>query len=434
MRKRPLACLPVLGLTLHLLRYNAVRVQRFRPSMSPSQLSHAARSTDAAYDIPTPRPVLTLHIGPPKTGSTTLQCTLERLRHELEADNIVYVGRPECPSTNIEIEHKREFRAFEQALVTGYDCQQQLNGIEQVIVQNQSYPLPACWDEFVSKLEQYHHDGKHIIFSDEAMANRIARTRQYRPALPYPWKALKATLERMGWDVRILLVHRPLYDYLPSVYIEQYKDGPNKRRLRQWFGGGEHCPAQGGREVPVPFRSDTGEITIARLLEPHQTLFPTPAQVYELSQSNGFTTVLVDMMDKYPSTSRSAPDEKDLDFIGHIVCNELPGTVHTCKSLLSQANDSDTRDEDTPLSISTKQLNPSLSLNYDFIAVEACRRGLINGTEVGRDVARRAIQERQEGELKLSANDFPLICPDEATTEKILVASLEHERRISKGD
>ena len=431
MRKRSLAFLPVLGLTLRI----AVLVQQFRSSSSPSQpnLTTSTSSADAAYDIPTaPRPVLTLHIGPPKTGSTTLQCTLESHRHNLEADNVVYVGRPECPSANIGIEHKREFRVFEQALVTGYDCQQQLNDNEQDIVQNRSYPLPACWDEFVSKLEQYHHDGKQFIFSDEAMANRIARTRQYRPGLPYPWKALKVTLERIGWDVRILLVHRPLYDYLPSVYIEQYKDGPNKRRLRQWFGGGEHCPAQGGREVPLPFRSDTGEITIARLLEPHHTLFPIPAQVYELSQSNGYTTILVDMMDKFPST-RSAPNGKDLDFIGHIVCNELPGTVSTCKSLLSQANDSNIRDEDTPLYISTRQLNPSLSLNYDFIAVEACRRGLINGTEVGRDVARRAVQERQEGELKLSANDFPLICPGETTTEKILVASLEHERRIRKG-
>jgi len=270
------------------------------------------------------------------------------------------------------------------------------------------------------------------------MANRIARTRQYRPALPYPWKALKLTLERMGWDVRILLVHRPLYDYLPSVYIEHYKDGPNKRRLRQWFGGGEHCPSQGGREVPLPFRSDTDEITIARLLEQHQTLFPTPAQVYELSQSHGFTATVVNMTGKFPAT-RSVPDGKDLDFIQHIVCNELPGTVHACKTLLIQANVIDIRersDEDagTHLNNSTPtQLNPSLSLNYDFVAVDACQSGLINGSKVGRDVARRAIRERQERDLQLSATDFPLICPDEITTEKILVASLEHERRIRKG-
>ena len=43
----------------------------------------------------------------------------------------------------------------------------------------------------------------------------------------------------MGWGVNILIVHRPLFDYLYSVYVEQYKYGPAKVRLRRWFNDGD---------------------------------------------------------------------------------------------------------------------------------------------------------------------------------------------------
>ena len=58
--------------------------------------------TDAEteMEIQTNKPTLIIHIGPPKTGSTTLQCTLESLRPQLEKDNIVYIGRPECTNAN----------------------------------------------------------------------------------------------------------------------------------------------------------------------------------------------------------------------------------------------------------------------------------------------------------------------------------------------
>ena len=55
---------------------------------------------------------------------------------------------------------------------------------------------------------------------------------------------------------------------------------------------------------------------------------------------------------------------------------------------------------------------------------------VINCTLTPRDTARRAIQRRQEQDLVLSVNDFPLSCPDDETLHYILHSSLEHERRI----
>ena len=384
----------------------------------------------------TQQPVFILHVGPPKTGSTTLQCTLESLRQELDKDSIAYIGRPECPGQYIDRKHKREFEVFASSLVVGYDCQKQMNVFEEQhddaertrgILHEHDVTWPTCWNDFLQHLDTYRQAGKNIVFSDEAMSNRLVRAKKYRPDLPYPWKALKSSLERMGWDVRILLVHRPLYDFLPSVYVEQYKDGPNKVRLRRWFRGdgrSSTCPQDGGREVPQPFATQTSEITIARLLVKGQTLYPTPAQVYELSRERNFTTILVDITKHF-----SRPNGQVLSSIQHIICDKIPGTLHTCKAMLEEKNSTDEENQKERAQ-KPKQLNPSLSLHYDFIAVEACQRGLLNGTTVRRDVARRAIQRRQEQDAGLSPNDFPLICPDDKTLGDILQQSLEHERRL----
>ena len=408
------------------------------------------------------RPIFILHVGPPKTGSTTLQCTLESLRRELDEDGLAYIGRPECASMGIDVDprNKREFHKLESVLVTGYDCQRKMNEWEQQNKQEINVNVssaaaimptstvqpawPSCWQEFLQHLEAHLREGKnHVMFSDEAMANRLTRSSKYKPSLPYPWRTLRTSLEQRGWDVRILLVHRPLYDYLPSVYVEQYKYGPNKVKLQRWFGGddssgdggvgassstGSTCPQQGGRKVPRPFDTDTKEITIARLIEEGQALYPKPAQVFKLCQKHGFKTMLVDMMESFDSPNRR---NNKVDFIQHIVCNVLPGTSRTCRALLDGADE--VKIEDGQTEGKAPHLNPSLPLAYDFIAVEACQRGLLNGIKVERDVARRAIQRHQEYDLGLSAIDFPLICPDNETMAKILQLSIAQERELRMG-
>lgn len=398
-------------------------------------------------------PVLIIHVGPPKTGSTTLQCTLESLRPELERDGIAYIGRPECQGMDISTELKKEFKLFESAFVTGYDCHRRLvvdaeknaetSGDGDSRRGENSNAGTTCWDEFLRHLNGYRNESKNVVFSDEAMSNRITLSFGYRPGLPYPWRALESAL--LGWDVKILIVHRPLYDYLHSVYVEQYKYGPNKVKLRRWFngGGGEsgdnnRCPSQKGRKTPRPFDDDAppNEVTISRLLDRKQKLYPTPALVYETFRERGYETILVDMM-------MMSKEGQEGDFISRIICDHLPGTFHACKALSGEHSDTQEKlmegdqiklDNNSD-AFETKRktitaMNPSLSLHYDHIAVEACRRGLIDGETISRETAQRAIRERQERELKLAPNDFPLICPDGAILREILSQSLEHERRL----
>lgn len=351
-----------------------------------------------------------LHVGPHKTGSTSLQCTLEKIRDQLEKDNIAYIGRPECANAGISIdkEKRAEFKLFENALVTGYQCHKELNE-EDINV------TKSCWTEFVNRLKFYKKSGKNIVFSDEAMSHRIVGIDGYRPSIEYPWKTLQSTLEGMGWFVDILIVHRPLYDYIPSVYEEQFKPGHNKALLARWFNDEKnegHCPSHSGRKIPRPYDMKTKEITIGRLLSPGQNLSPTPLQVYETFQSHGFNVILVDML------LSMFDGDREINFIEHIICNIIPGSKHTCNALKDY------------LETTKNKMNPSVSLNYDFLAVEACQRGLLNGTLFSRNEAREIIKSHQEVELGHDANDFPLICPDDQILKEILRIDIRNEERI----
>lgn len=390
---------------------------------------------------------LFLHVGPPKTGSTTLQCTLESYRLQLKQDNISYIGRPEnCPPSVVigrNIQH--EFNIFTKALVTDFSCHVQLLQWEKEYNNNHNHntsiddinhnnniisSLPSCWEPFISRLQYYKQNNQNVIFSDEAMSNSLARTKEYRPGLRYPWIALKLLLKSMGWDVRILIVHRPLFDYLPSVYVEKYKYGPGKIRLRRWFGNGL-CPNYNGKQIPKPFDYPSYDITIQGLLEKDQILYPTPAQIYELFQQHGYSNdqiYLVDMMKRIIHKQSGL----EQDFIQYIICEIFPETIHTCNELVNNKIRLDKKDQSrsSTTSSTSPQLNPSLSLHYDLIAVEACQLGILNGTIVSRGIAQTAIQYHQEVDLNLTSIDFPLICPSDEKLHEIFNVSLIHEQRL----
>lgn len=129
--------------------------------------------------------------------------------------------------------------------------------------------------------------------------------------------------------------------------------------------------------------------------------------------------------------------------------------MHTCKALLQQAYPNERNEEQDNKSNGVymhknnsnndsileqlKHLNPSKSLFYDFIAVDACQKGLFNSTLFMRSYVRYAIQQRQEVEWGLSALDFPLICPQfpflaGSSANNTIVTNSEEEASSVKGD
>lgn len=378
------------------------------------------------------RPVFIIHVGPPKTGSTTLQCTLESLRKELEQDNIAYIGRPECIGLHIDYKHKLKFRKVEGAL-TNFKCHKQLLDNEE---KEKEISIPTCWQDFMNILDDYKEKNMNVFFSDEALANRLTGSFGYNPKVPYPWTQLQRLLDKKGFDLHFLTLHRPLHDYMVSAYNEIHKVGPNKIKLHRWPShddtkdnniNNNKCINQGGRKIPRPFDIEVYVLTIAGMMRPNQNLYPTPLMSYEVLlkhiPKNNIT--LIDMQQQ----QQGVEEEDGQDFVSQIICHYLPSATKTCKAL----QDTRKKPAQQQEQVQVRLHNPSIPLDYDMIAIEACEKGLINGTLFSRDFIRNSIRHQQEEVDPIrTVNDFALICPTQETLKQILDMSFDHEMKLRK--
>ena len=245
------------------------------------------------------------------------------------------------------------------------------------------------------------------------MANRLVGSIDSNRDTPFPFAAFKEILKE--WDVVVFTLHRPLYDYLPSLYVERYKKGPHKKAFKLWHNQNKDtqgsCLEQGGKAIPMPFDDDPRfETSIGRLIKPNQNISPTPAMLYKYLKNVDWNwrIALVDM-------------HSQLGFLEEILCHPSLNATHTCQAYRSQTKQEEPK-------------NPSVPLHYDFIAVEGCQRGYINGTAISRTMARDLIHKHQETDLSLKAKDLPLVCPNEEVLNHILKLSLEDEKILREDE
>ena len=143
--------------------YKEKVMREFRlPSSSQAQKVSVTRDR-VIQEQQRPKPKLILHIGPPKTGSTTIQCLIDSsFIPELERDDFAYIGRNNnaCRDNRDNL----EFRIMSRAFVTDFPCHRELNEYASSIVKNNSIPTPSCMDRFLSILNRNRNDGKNVFF------------------------------------------------------------------------------------------------------------------------------------------------------------------------------------------------------------------------------------------------------------------------------
>eukprot|EP00588_Corethron_pennatum_P006648 CAMPEP_0194297012 /NCGR_PEP_ID=MMETSP0169-20130528/57735_1 /TAXON_ID=218684 /ORGANISM="Corethron pennatum, Strain L29A3" /LENGTH=405 /DNA_ID=CAMNT_0039046681 /DNA_START=101 /DNA_END=1315 /DNA_ORIENTATION=- len=339
--------------------------------------------------VPPPLPSFVLHVGPLKTATTSLQCAFTSLRPELEADRYRYIGRFEDPcmppsaSKADDQLRKREEKVFEDALLWGARCHKALGKLEPPpensteSVGNDLGPGPissyGCWGNFVSVLEKYRSNGTSIIYSEENISTNMVKDR-----INFPYRHLRRALT--GWNVQVLVVHRRLFDWMPSAHNELYKPGPAKQRLKRWPGGGL-CVNKGGKDAPTVMNN------VAQMVsKPEGKKWPDTLQVVDAAQSAGLHVVL----ESYEGAG----------VVSRAVGN-LPGggAPTACRAIASGRLDTLPRG------------NPSVSLHHDMLTVAACRAGAVNGTVVTRTEVRDYVRERLEDADGMSPLSLPLDCP-----------------------
>ncbi len=320
------------------------------------------------------------HIGPMKTGSTTLQ------RAHIEDKDVLKLD--------------------------GY-----LYGLNGLLLANQCLDrMPnRCagsvkWrNVFLPYLKE--HSQENLFLSDEmfgVMADWDGN-----------WKLLQKTIGET-WDLHFIVTYRRFFEWFVSFYFQAHRYGmPEERITTRW---------------PLASTAAALQTTKASV-----NTIPTISDYFEKLQreKNGFANVYVkrwgDTFGKmhpmevqknkfekhYPGVKIFNFHQEPDNMVGSFYCNVFPGPQsHACKHRKRIG---------TPHSI---HQNLSGSHNYDMLSVAAFHSHVLIQRDLQRPAVAEAARRHQEEVLKLSDKDFPLICMSPQQLNNLLEMSLEFERRI----
>ena len=189
-------------------------------------------------------PLFVLHVGPPKTGTTSLQYILKAYQQILVEDSYHYLGN---------------------AKAMGGDFTRCMNKMEK----NRKEEDRKCWETFIGLLEYHRHLGHNIIVSNEVIGFHTGRN--------FPWSLIHGYLGK--WSrVEIVVSYRHLHNFVPSAHFELQKN------LR-WPG-----PPEFGKFVtPFPYfwKFECNRTAVGSI--------PTPGAVKARFEAANYTVKMLDV-------------------------------------------------------------------------------------------------------------------------------------------
>jgi hypothetical protein len=314
---------------------------------------------------------LVLHVGPPKTATTSIQTDLTAFEESLKSDGYEYAGRFYRSFTNLQgnASTRREDSRLQKSATSVFKACKEL-------------PRTNCFRDFVVELDKY-EAGQKVIISDESLSS---------------WREedVMALREAIGneWDVLVVVGYRRLYEWLPSTKFQ-------RERIDRWSAVKSNWPGPGLKGLP---------------LDP---LFPDYLEKWRIHHV--YTDVLVDMFQKaFPVSVLNLYDEATVRTT--LLCNIIHDAPNTCtKSKQLDQDQGETR---------VNQINDAPSSYYDSLATAAAHRGLLDVNTVERRYVACDIKKHQVEVLKQGFMDFPLKCPTERELSKFLNDSLLFEAKL----
>lgn len=239
------------------------------------------------------RPYLYLHVGPPKTGTTSLQKALEQNIDLLAADDIVYLGKfitsvgadsekkDDTRTRNININYSSNLAFAKKFSNAFHRCQYKVSRIKAGNAQmfTKQREKMRCWKNIGKRFDELSQQGKHVILSDEIFSHRHAGwvrwlEQLHQPnlkdpidddtsttggdfTLPLPtaesrranstgaihggvgslpihsWQFVHPSMLR-NFNIVIVAAYRRLYEWLPSVKYQLDLPLPHKPATQQW--------------------------------------------------------------------------------------------------------------------------------------------------------------------------------------------------------
>ena len=345
--------------------------------------------------------LLILHVGPIKTGTSSIQCTLQRSPF-LQNSSYTYIGR-----------YENERRICSPGK---YPLQDPTLGNERFFPQNivfqggSRYQLKAAWKIKHRLLElkgEYDknsttsgnvsiplppHPPRNAIFSAEEFEGMVSQDEN-------TWDVLKDALSPYEGRTRVIVTHRNLFEVILSSFYEEFvkRDTPNK-----W--------------------DDPGIISFPTFWssEDRKDLFNPTSKVVDAYKDHSFNVSIFDFH------GRGDGKEQGDDLVTRFLCN-LPCAEAACNA---HKNDIATSGKDATSRPSLKARH-----QYDTIAKEAYDRGLLGKYDLSRrgtdrKAAVRAIEDYVVNKLGIKFNELPFICPSREELDKILKLSIEDGKKV----
>ena len=235
-----------------------------------------------------------------------------------------------------------------------------------------------------------------------------------------------------GWDVRIIVHYRRLYEWLPSMYSQMHRPGLNGRQQYMVWPG------------DVTTRK-SGQTVVGKIRAPFDLYSPTQQKELELSprykaavqkifadQLHPTERALqlwkpyassITLFDMHNLTAKIAG--KVDPFLVQFFCHTIPALNNSCAAALS--NEFEILDEG--------RNSQFYANNYDLLALHADQLGLqpSGTTRPSRPEVWAMIQHRQEVVLNKTSHDFPRACLSNETLELLFNLSVALERRLLPG-
>eukprot|EP00529_Nitzschia_sp_RCC80_P005887 CAMPEP_0113470346 /NCGR_PEP_ID=MMETSP0014_2-20120614/16393_1 /TAXON_ID=2857 /ORGANISM="Nitzschia sp." /LENGTH=1026 /DNA_ID=CAMNT_0000362903 /DNA_START=63 /DNA_END=3140 /DNA_ORIENTATION=- /assembly_acc=CAM_ASM_000159 len=302
----------------------------------------------------TKRPYLLLHVGPQKTGSSTLQSAWDIMATTLEEQDNYHVEHitPEHGDFECDVGPWGGFR----------DCK--------------------AGKVLKDTVATAHSKGQNLILSDENLDQRFVGP-------------LRDLIDESMWQVKVVVVYRRIYEWLVSWYNQINKTtnvdsegkvlideqgNPYREEHKRW-------PDEGG--VNVKTFTDWYKEYIqywqpTELISKHRSV-----EFYNLYESTFPNVVTIYNMNQVPSGN----------FVTDFMCNVVENATQSCTAL--QNNE-----------IELPTVNPSVKLGHDILAVAAYKAGLVDRTLSRQDVV-AAISKYVDDNHVL----FPIECNDEVVDQ-----------------
>ena len=240
--------------------------------------------------IPYYKPYLILHVGPPKTATTTIQCNLEKYSNLLvEFDNVYFIGASCDHAITYRRQHSRPngggggggggIGGSHQAATNSQQHGMirhnftMINGITPPLVNPLLYAIGYKGEHKLTKQQlekshqpmydfqtflDYHHTLNHsIVYSVEQFSKRLPHTKQV-------YDRINTIFNTSRWNVHVISTYRRYYDWLYSNY---YQDNHVNLYTNQWY------KYKGGKngEKSKEFRSLTP--TFLSIVEKHVSVY-----------------------------------------------------------------------------------------------------------------------------------------------------------------